>query len=29
MRIRGSLAMLALVMGTLSAGCTAKVEDEG
>jgi hypothetical protein len=29
MRIRGSLATLALVMGALSAGCTAKVEDEG
>lgn len=29
MRIRGSLAMLTLVMGALSAGCTAEVEDEG
>jgi len=29
MEIRRSLATLALVMGALSAGCTAKVEDEG
>lgn len=29
MRIRRSLATLALVMGALSAGCTAEVEDEG
>lgn len=29
MKIRRSLATLALVMGALSAGCTAKVEDEG
>jgi hypothetical protein len=29
MRIRSSLATLALVMGALSAGCTAEVKDEG
>ncbi|HEY0153245.1 MAG TPA: hypothetical protein VGB92_14665 [Longimicrobium sp.] len=29
MRIRRSLATLALVMGALSAGCTAEVKDEG
>ena len=29
MRIRNSLAMLAVVMGAMSAACTAKVEEEG
>ncbi len=29
MKFRSSLAALALVMGALSAGCTAKVEEEG
>jgi len=29
MRIRRSVAMMALALGTLSAACTAKVEEEG